>query len=62
MSNSAWGIIKDNKESTNAAKEVAKQYKDLTKLYKDSTLQLNANDAKTLKFCSNIMDNMWMKR
>ena len=55
MSKSAWGIIKDNKESTNAAKEVAKYYKDLAKLYKDSTLQLNANDPKTLKFCSNNM-------
>ena len=34
MSRSAWGIVKDNKESTDAAKAVAQYYKDLAKLYK----------------------------
>ena len=55
MSRSAWGIVKDNKESTDAAKAVAQYYKDLAKLYKESTNQLNANNPQTLKYLSNNM-------
>ena len=53
MSTSAWGIVKNNRDSTNAAKLVAQYYKDIAKLYKDSTAQLNPNDNGTLRYCQN---------